>query len=42
MHYILYNVLLVLASPVIVGLLLTKKRSQRGIRFRLGAIPVEL
>lgn len=42
MHYILYNVLLVLAFPVIVGLLLTKKRSQRGLRFRLGAIPIEL
>lgn len=42
MYYVMYNVLLVLAFPVIIGLLLTKKRSQRGLWCRLGAIPVEL
>lgn len=42
MYYVMYNVLLVLAFPVIIGLLLTKKRSQRGLWCRLGAFPVEL
>ena len=42
MYYVMYNVLLVLAFPIIIGLLLTKKRSQRGLWCRLGAIPVEL
>jgi 3-deoxy-D-manno-octulosonic-acid transferase len=42
MYYVMYNVLLVLAFPVIIGLLLTKKRSQRGLWCRLGAVPVEL
>ena len=42
MYYVVYNVLLVLAFPIIIGLLLTKKRSQRGLWCRLGAIPVEL
>ncbi|MCA9498280.1 MAG: 3-deoxy-D-manno-octulosonic acid transferase [Nitrospira sp.] len=42
MYYVIYNVLLVLAFPIIIGLLLTKKRSQRGLWCRLGAVPVEL
>jgi 3-deoxy-D-manno-octulosonic-acid transferase len=42
MYYVIYNVILVLVSPIIVGLLLTKKRSQRGLWSRLGLIPVEL
>ena len=42
MYYVMYNVLLVLAFPIVIGLLLTKKRSQRGLWCRLGAIPVEL
>ncbi|WP_342346840.1 3-deoxy-D-manno-octulosonic acid transferase [uncultured Nitrospira sp.] len=42
MYYVMYNVLLVLAFPIIIGLLLTKKRSQRGLWCRLGAVPVEL
>lgn len=42
MYYVMYNVLLVLAFPVIIGLLLKKKRSQRGLWCRLGAVPVEL
>ncbi len=42
MYYLMYNVMLVLVSPVIIGLLLTKKRCQRGLWSRLGSIPVEL
>ncbi|PJA80262.1 MAG: hypothetical protein CO149_01205 [Nitrospirae bacterium CG_4_9_14_3_um_filter_51_5] len=42
MYYVIYNVLLVLAFPIVIGLLLTKKRSQRGLWCRLGAIPAEL
>ncbi len=42
MFWLIYNVLLVLASPVIVGLLLTRKRCQRGLRGRLGKVPNEL
>ncbi len=42
MYYVIYNLILVLVSPIIVGLLLTKKRSQRGLWSRLGLIPVEL
>jgi len=42
MYYVMYNFFLVLVSPLIVGLLLTKKRSQRGLRSRLGSIPLEL
>lgn len=42
MYYVMYNVLLVLVSPIIIGLLLTKKRCQRGLWSRLGWIPVEL
>jgi 3-deoxy-D-manno-octulosonic-acid transferase len=43
MYYVMYNVLLLLFSPVILGLLLTKKRCQRGIQSRLlGFIPGEL
>jgi 3-deoxy-D-manno-octulosonic-acid transferase len=42
MYYLIYNVILVLVSPVIIGLLLTKKRCQRGLWSRLGSIPVEL
>ncbi len=39
MFWLIYNVLLVLGSPVIVGLLLTKKRCQRGLQGRLGEVP---
>ena len=42
MYYFLYNIMLVLVSPVIIGLLLTKKRCQRGLWSRLGSIPVAL
>jgi len=42
MFWVIYNVLLVLGSPVIVGLLLTKKRCQRGLLARLGQVPTEL
>ena len=42
MYYVIYNLILVLVSPIIVGLLLTKKRSQRGLCARLGLLPVEL
>ena len=42
MYYVMYNVLLVLVSPIIIGLLLTKKRCQRGLWSRLGWIPVDL
>lgn len=39
MFWLIYNVLLVLGFPVIVGLLLTKKRCQRGLLSRLGMVP---
>lgn len=39
MFWLIYNVLLVLGAPVIVGLLLTKKRCQRGLLARLGQVP---
>jgi 3-deoxy-D-manno-octulosonic-acid transferase len=42
MFWLIYNVLLVLCSPVIVGLLLTKKRCQRGLLARLGVVPTML
>ena len=42
MFWVIYNVLLVLGSPVIVGLLLTKKRCQRGLLARLGQVPTGL
>ena len=42
MFWLIYNVLLVLGSPVIVGLLLTRKRCQRGLRARLGKVPTVL
>ncbi len=42
MFWLIYNVLLVLGSPVIVGLLLTKKRCQRGLLSRLGRVPTML
>jgi 3-deoxy-D-manno-octulosonic-acid transferase len=42
MYYVMYNVLLLLGFPFIIGLLLTKKRSQRGLWCRLGAVPPEL
>jgi 3-deoxy-D-manno-octulosonic-acid transferase len=42
MFWLIYNVLLVLGSPVIVGLLLTKKRCQRGLLARLGQVPTVL
>jgi 3-deoxy-D-manno-octulosonic-acid transferase len=42
MYYVIYNLFLVLATPVIMGLLLTKKRCQRGLWPRFGSVPVEL
>ncbi|MDH5564217.1 MAG: 3-deoxy-D-manno-octulosonic acid transferase [Nitrospirota bacterium] len=42
MWYRLYNLALYLALPVIVWLLLTKKRCQRGVWTRLGAVPQAL
>jgi len=42
MFWLIYNVLLVLGSPIIVGLLLTKKRCQRGLLARLGQVPTVL
>jgi len=42
MWYRLYNLALYLALPVIIGLLLTKKRCQRGLWTRLGAVPQAL
>jgi 3-deoxy-D-manno-octulosonic-acid transferase len=42
MFWLIYNVLWVLGSPVIVGLLLTKKRCQRGLLARLGQVPTVL
>ncbi|HEX9900991.1 MAG TPA: 3-deoxy-D-manno-octulosonic acid transferase, partial [Candidatus Methylomirabilis sp.] len=38
----LYNILLVLASPVILAILLTKKRCRPGLRQRLGRVPADL
>lgn len=42
MFWLFYNTLLHLGFPVIVSLLLAKKRSQRGILARLGRVPVGL
>lgn len=42
MWYVMYNLALFLALPVIVVLLLTKKRCQRGVWSRLGFIPEHL
>ena len=42
MFWLIYNLLLMLGLPVIVLLLLTKKRCQRGLLVRLGKIPPEL
>ena len=42
MLYVIYNLALFLALPVIVVLLLTKKRCQRGVLARLGTVPDEL
>jgi len=39
MSYFIYNVLLLLASPVIVCVLLVKKRCRRGLTQRFGLIP---
>ena len=39
MWYFIYNILLVLAAPVIVLILLAKKRCRRGLRQRLGWAP---
>ena len=39
MFWFIYNALLVLGSPIIIGLLLTRKRCQRGLRGRLGQVP---
>ena len=41
MAYFIYNVLLVLASPVILGVLLMKKRSRRGLTQRFGVVPLK-
>jgi 3-deoxy-D-manno-octulosonic-acid transferase len=42
MWYLLYNVLLLLASPVILLVLLAKKRCRRGLLQRLGRLPARL
>ena len=42
MYFWIYNLGLILVSPIILGLLLTKKRCQRGLMPRLGLLPVEL
>ena len=42
MFWLIYNIVLILGFPVIIGLLLTKKRCQRGILPRLGRVPAEL
>ncbi len=42
MLYVIYNLVLLLAFPVIIVLLLTKKRCQRGVLPRLGAVPEQL
>lgn len=39
MWYVLYNALLLVASPAIVLILLAKKRCRRGLRQRLGLLP---
>jgi len=39
MFLLIYNTLLLLGFPVIIGLLLTKKRCQRGLLARLGKVP---
>ncbi|MGH7230978.1 MAG: 3-deoxy-D-manno-octulosonic acid transferase [Nitrospiraceae bacterium] len=41
MWYVLYNVLLVLAAPVILVILLAKQRCRRGLPQRLGFFPAE-
>ena len=42
MFWVIYNTLLMLGFPVIIGLLLTKKRCQRGLLARLGKVPAPL
>jgi 3-deoxy-D-manno-octulosonic-acid transferase len=42
MWYLVYNVLLILASPVILAILLAKKRCRRGLAQRLGFLPARL
>lgn len=42
MFWLIYNTLLMLGFPVIIGLLLTKKRCQRGLLARLGKVPMAL
>ena len=37
--FVIYNILLLLASPVIVMILLAKKRCRPGLRQRLGWLP---
>ena len=41
MGYLVYNILLLIASPVIVCMLLAKKRCRRGLTQRFGKIPRE-
>src|SRR2546428_7284849 len=40
--FALYNILLLLASPVILAVLLAKKRCRPGLRQRLGWLPPDL
>src|SRR5438128_5260218 len=40
--FVLYNILLLLASPVILAILLAKKRCRPGLRQRLGWLPQDL
>lgn len=42
MFYVIYNLILLLALPVIAVLLFTKKRCQRGVLSRLGVVPEHL
>ncbi len=42
MFWLIYNTLLILGFPIILGLLLTKKRCQRGLLARLGKVPTAL
>ena len=42
MFWLIYNTLVVIGFPVIIGLLLTTKRCQRGILNRLGRVPAVL
>ena len=42
MRYLLYNVLLLVASPVILLILLTKQRCRRGLFQRIGWVPKKL